>query len=86
LLVASSTVIKGWEQWPPAAFILLANSWILIQPFSIKKINNSTAIVTTTRKTKNISNYNNNNNNNGKNLGFNSTISIKKTKYGTTNK
>jgi hypothetical protein len=74
LLVAFSTAIKDWEQLPPAAFILLAKIWILIQPFSIKKINNSTATVTTTRITRNISNYNNNNNNNGKILDFNSTI------------
>jgi hypothetical protein len=33
-------VIKGWEQWPPAAFIQLAKIWILIQPFSIKKTKN----------------------------------------------
>ncbi len=52
MLVASSTAIKDWEQLPPAAFILLANSWISIGPFSIKKINNSTVTVTTTRKEK----------------------------------
>jgi hypothetical protein len=49
LLVASSTAIKDWEQWPPAAFILLAKIWILIQPFSIKKIKKCTINTTTTR-------------------------------------
>jgi hypothetical protein len=67
LLVASSTVIKGWEQWPPAAFIQLEKIWILIQPFSIKKTKNN-------KNNNNINKNKNKNKNNNNNISGLSTV------------